>query len=65
MSALKHGIHANTLRLWKAKFGGIDTAEFARLKADGRRKQPNAADHRYRLAGILYRRTVVVANAMW
>ncbi len=30
--ARKHGIHANTLHLWKAKYGGMDTAEFARLK---------------------------------
>jgi putative transposase len=30
--ARKHGIHANTLRLWKAKYGGMDTAELARLK---------------------------------
>jgi len=30
--ARKHGIHANTLRLRKAKYGGMDTAELARLK---------------------------------
>jgi putative transposase len=30
--ARKHGIHANTLRLWKAKYGGMDAAELARLK---------------------------------
>ena len=30
--ARKHGIHANTLRLWEAKYGGMDTAELARLK---------------------------------
>jgi len=28
----KHGIRANTQRLWKAKYGGMDAAEFARLK---------------------------------
>jgi putative transposase len=30
--ARKHGIHANTLRLWKAKYGGMDTAELGRVK---------------------------------
>ncbi len=30
--APKHGFHANTLRLWKAKYGGMDSAELARLK---------------------------------
>jgi putative transposase len=30
--ARKHGIHANTLRLWKAKYGGMDAAGLARLK---------------------------------
>ncbi len=30
--ARKHGVHANTLRLWKAKYGGMDAAELARLK---------------------------------
>lgn len=30
--ARKHGIHANTLRLWTAKNGGMDTAELARLQ---------------------------------
>jgi len=25
--ARKHGIHANTLRLWKAKYGEMDMAE--------------------------------------
>ncbi len=29
--ARKHGIHANTLRLTRAKYGGMDTAELARL----------------------------------
>ena len=24
--ARKHGIHANTLRLWKAKYGGMDAS---------------------------------------
>ena len=28
----KHGIHPNTLRLWKAKYGGLDVSEVARLK---------------------------------
>jgi putative transposase len=30
--ARKHGIHANTLRLWRAKYGGMDAAELARLR---------------------------------
>jgi transposase-like protein len=30
--ARKHGVHANTLRLWKATYGGVDTAEFAGLR---------------------------------
>jgi putative transposase len=30
--ARKHGIHANTLRLWKAKYGGMGAAELARLR---------------------------------
>jgi putative transposase len=28
----KHGIHANTIRLWKDKYGGLETSDLARLK---------------------------------
>ncbi|HLI94467.1 MAG TPA: transposase [Candidatus Baltobacteraceae bacterium] len=28
----RHGIHANTLRNWKAKYGGMSTSDIARLK---------------------------------
>jgi putative transposase len=30
--ARRHGIHANTLRLWKAKYGGVDVSDLARLR---------------------------------
>jgi putative transposase len=43
--ARKHGIHANTLRLWKAKYGGMDAAELA-FEAARRRKHANASDYR-------------------
>lgn len=28
----KHGIHANTIRLWKAKYNGMEVADVVRLK---------------------------------
>jgi putative transposase len=28
----KHGIHANTIRLWKDRFGGLVSSGFGRLK---------------------------------
>jgi putative transposase len=28
----KHGIHANTIRLWKDRYGGLDTSDLVRLK---------------------------------
>lgn len=28
----KHGVHANTIRLWRSKYGGMDVGELARLK---------------------------------
>ena len=49
--ARKHGVDANRLRLWKAKYGGMDTAELARLKEIRRRTQPNAADYREPIVG--------------
>jgi putative transposase len=30
--ARKHGVHANTLRLWRSKYGGLDVSDLARLK---------------------------------
>ena len=28
----RHGIHANTIRLWKEKYAGLETSDLARLK---------------------------------
>jgi putative transposase len=39
--ARKHGIHPNTIRLWRDKYGGMETSDLARLKQledDNRRK---------------------------
>ena len=30
--ARKHGIHANTVRLWKSKYNGMEIADVVRLK---------------------------------
>lgn len=30
--ARKHGIHANTIRLWKSKYAGMEVADVVRLK---------------------------------
>ena len=30
--ARKHGIHANTIRLWRDKYGGMETSDLVRLK---------------------------------
>jgi putative transposase len=30
--ARKHGIHANTIRLWKSKYSGMEVADVVRLK---------------------------------
>lgn len=30
--ARRHGVHANTIRLWKAKYGGMDVSDVVRLK---------------------------------
>lgn len=30
--ARKHGVHANTIRLWKSKYHGMDVADVVRLK---------------------------------
>lgn len=38
----KHGIHANTIRLWKDRYGGLDTSDLVRLKQledENRRKE--------------------------
>lgn len=40
--ARKHGIHANTIRLWKSKYNGMEVADVVRLKeleADNGRMQ--------------------------
>ena len=28
----RHGIHANTIRLWRDKYAGLETSDLARLK---------------------------------
>ena len=28
----KYGVHVNTLRLWRSKYGGLDVSDLARLK---------------------------------
>jgi len=28
----RHGVHANTLRLWRSKYGGLEVSELAKLK---------------------------------
>jgi len=30
--ARRHGVHANTIRLWKSKYNGMDVADVVRLK---------------------------------
>ena len=30
--ARRHGVHANTIRLWKTKYGGMEVDDVARLK---------------------------------
>jgi putative transposase len=30
--ARKHGVHANTIRQWKDRYGGLDTSDLVRLK---------------------------------
>ena len=30
--ARKHGIHVNTIRLWKSKYAGMDVSDVVRLK---------------------------------
>jgi putative transposase len=31
--ARKHGIHPNTLRLWRAKYGGMDASDVAQMRS--------------------------------
>src|SRR5579883_842083 len=56
----KHGIHANTIRFWKDRYGGLDTSDLVRLRQledENRRKDRIIA----RLAGTprrLYRQNV-------
>jgi putative transposase len=28
----KHGVHTNTIRLWRSKYGGLEVSDLARLK---------------------------------
>ncbi len=28
----RHGVHANTIRQWRAKYGGLETSDLVRLK---------------------------------
>jgi len=40
--ARRHGLHANTIRLWRDKYGGMQTSDLARLKQledESRRKE--------------------------
>jgi putative transposase len=30
--ARKHGVHGNTIRLWRDKYGGLETSDLVRLK---------------------------------
>ncbi len=30
--ARKHGLHPNTIRLWREKYGGLETSDLVRLK---------------------------------
>ena len=30
--ARKHGVHANTIRLWRDKYGGMETSDLAKLR---------------------------------
>lgn len=30
--ARRHGVHANTLRLWRAKYGGLEVSDLIKLK---------------------------------
>lgn len=30
--ARKHGVHVNTLRLWRSKYGGLELSDLVRLK---------------------------------
>ena len=30
--ARRHGIHANTLRLWRSKYGGLEVSDLVKLK---------------------------------
>ena len=41
--ARKHGVHANTVRLWKSKYAGMDVSDVVRLKE---LEAENAQTHR-------------------
>ncbi len=40
----RHGVHANTLRLWRSKYGGLEVSELAKAQAVRRRDDANAPD---------------------
>ncbi len=44
--ARKHGVHANTLRLWKSKDGVLDVSDLMRLKAARGREFADAPRYR-------------------
>lgn len=50
--ARKHGIHANTIRLWRDKYGGMATSDLVRLK---QLEGENAQMHR-----IIARQTIEI-----
>lgn len=44
--ARRHGIHANTIRLWRSKYAGMTASDLARLK---QLEAENAQMHQQRL----------------
>lgn len=47
----KHGIHANTIRLWRDKYGGMETSDLVKLRQledENRRKDRIIAETRSR-----------------
>ncbi len=44
--ARKHGVHVNTLRLWRSKYAGLDISDLTRLERARIRKLADGAHHR-------------------
>ncbi|MEO7202713.1 MAG: transposase [Candidatus Tumulicola sp.] len=44
--ARKHGIHINTIRLWKSKYAGMDVSDVVRLKQLETENTQMQSDHR-------------------